>query len=113
MTTIQSRYKCSLTLAHSLIGGKWKIRILWHIIHGDNRFSALRRSLPDISEKVLYTNLRELESRGLIYKQSDLTLQPPAVMYYISDKHNDLTDVINTICLFTDNYAANNNIEIS
>ena len=37
------------------------MRILWHIIHGENRFSELKKALSGISEKVLYTSLRELE----------------------------------------------------
>ena len=54
---------CPLILTHSLIGGKWKLKILWHILQGDNRFSELKKEIPGISEKVLYSNLKELEDR--------------------------------------------------
>ena len=42
---------CPLILTHSLIGGKWKLKILWHILQGDNRFSELKKEIPGISEK--------------------------------------------------------------
>ena len=37
---------CPLILTHSLIGGKWKLKILWHILQGDNRFSELKKEIP-------------------------------------------------------------------
>ena len=39
---------CPLILTHSLIGGKWKLKILWHILQGDNRFSELKKEIPGI-----------------------------------------------------------------
>ena len=49
----KKEYSCALLLANDLIGGKWKLRILWHISHGDNRFSLLTKAIPDISQKCL------------------------------------------------------------
>lgn len=62
MGKIKKKYPCALILTHDLIGGKWKLRILWHIIHGENRFSLLMRAIPDISQKVLVSQLRGLVS---------------------------------------------------
>ena len=39
MTKIKDKYDCALLLTHNIIGGKWKMMILWHIANGDNRFS--------------------------------------------------------------------------
>ena len=41
MGKIKDDYSCALLLTMDLLGGKWKLRILWHIINGDNRFSLL------------------------------------------------------------------------
>ena len=49
MGNIKSEYTCSLILINDLIGGKWKQRILWHIINGDNRFSLLQKKAYLIS----------------------------------------------------------------
>ncbi len=62
---------CPLILTHSLIGGKWKLKILWHILQGDNRFSELKKEIPGISEKVLYSNLKELEDAKAFIQGSD------------------------------------------
>ena len=64
MSKIKIKYTCALVLANDLIGGKWKLRILWHIAHGDNRFSLLTKAIPDISQKVLTVQLKELEEKA-------------------------------------------------
>lgn len=58
MGKIKDEYFCALLLTMDLLGGKWKLRILWHIINGDNRFSLLRKSIPDITNKMLITQLK-------------------------------------------------------
>ena len=68
MSKIKIKYTCALVVANDLIGGKWKLRILWHIAHGDNRFSLLTKAIPDISQKVLTVQLKELEESGIITK---------------------------------------------
>ena len=60
MGKIKDEYFCALLLTMDLLGGKWKLRILWHIINGDNRFSLLRKLIPDITNKMLITQLKEL-----------------------------------------------------
>ena len=113
MTKINDRYKCSLELTHNIIGGKWKLRILWHIFNGDNRFSTLKRVIPNITEKVLYTNLRELETHGIIYKESrQENTKIMSVFYYLNEEYSELEEIIYLICKFSRKYASSNNIEI-
>lgn len=53
--------------ALSLIGGRWKSNILWRLLSdGKLRYSALRKLIPDISERMLVAQLRELEADQLI-----------------------------------------------
>lgn len=52
MAAPKKEYQCALVLTHDLIGGKWKLRILWHVLHGDNRYMQLCRAIPDITQKV-------------------------------------------------------------
>ena len=42
---LKKQYDCNLVMMNDLIGGKWKLRILWHIMNGDNRFSMLEKKL--------------------------------------------------------------------
>ena len=51
MGELKKEYRCVLDLAHDIIGGKWKLRILWNIQQGNNRFSMLERAIPEITQK--------------------------------------------------------------
>ena len=77
---------CLLILTHSLIGGKWKLKILWHILQGDNRFSELKKEIPGISEKVLYSNLKELEDAKLLYREVIKEKKPSVIRYRLSEE---------------------------
>ena len=44
MGELKKEYRCVLDLAHDIIGGKWKLRILWNIQQGNNRFSMQVRA---------------------------------------------------------------------
>ena len=58
----ESAEPCPVETAIDLIGGKWKVLILWHLQeHGTLRFAQLRRAIGDVSQKVLSQQLRELE----------------------------------------------------
>lgn len=62
------------------IGDKWSVLILLHLHHGDMRFTALRRAIPDISQRVLTATLRKLEREGLVWRSVVPTI-PPQVTY--------------------------------
>ena len=57
---------CPVALTLSLIGGKWKALILWNLLEGTMRYSALRKAVPDATPKMLTQQLRELEADGLV-----------------------------------------------
>lgn len=44
---------CPVALTLSLIGGKWKALILWNLLEGTMRYSALRKAVPDATPKML------------------------------------------------------------
>ncbi|MGL4977562.1 MAG: winged helix-turn-helix transcriptional regulator [Cetobacterium sp.] len=82
-------YKCSLNLAMDIIGGKWKLLILWHLNKGTLRFAELRRLLPGISKKVLTEALRELEDHQIVSRKIYPDI-PPKVEYSITDLGKNL-----------------------
>ena len=109
MAKIKDEYNCSLLLVIDLIGGKWKQRILWHIIDGDNRFSLLQKGIPEISEKMLTTQLKDLENTGLI-NRTVVCQKPLHVEYQLSDDYQQLSGIIEELCKFAKYYGEENDI---
>ncbi|MCP3805527.1 helix-turn-helix transcriptional regulator [Allokutzneria sp. A3M-2-11 16] len=66
-----------------LIGGKWKVSLLWVLHQGVVRFGELRRALPGITEKVLASHLREMEAAGLVRRDAYDEV-PPRVEYSLT-----------------------------
>ncbi|QLP98906.1 MAG: helix-turn-helix transcriptional regulator [Rhodoblastus sp.] len=62
------------------IGDKWSVLVLLHLHQGAMRFTALRRAIPDISQRVLTATLRKLEREGLVWRRVVATI-PPQVSY--------------------------------
>lgn len=60
---------CAVEAAVSLLEGKWKCIILFHLLHGKARFSQLRRRMPNVAQRSLTNQLRELEAYGLIERK--------------------------------------------
>jgi DNA-binding HxlR family transcriptional regulator len=77
------RYQNPVELALHVIGGKWKMPILWRLKDRGWRYSELRRDLKRASHKMITQQLRELESAGLITRTVHPVV-PPHVDYAIS-----------------------------
>lgn len=60
--------QCPVETTLMLIGDKWKVLILRDLASGTKRFGELKKSLGNISQKVLTTQLRDMEKNGLIYR---------------------------------------------
>ena len=91
-TAIQ-RCKTMSTL-QKILGGKWKLEILYYIaFHDIHRFGALRRQLGEITESSLTKQLRELEADGFLIRH-DFKEIPPRVEYTLSDLGKSFIDVI-------------------
>lgn len=76
-------YYCSLELALELMGGKWKMMLLYQLRKGPLRSSELQRRLRDISGKMFTQTARALEKEGLIARQV-FPVVPPRVEYSLT-----------------------------
>lgn len=66
------------------IGDKWSMLIILELAGGPLRFNQIRRSIPDISQKMLTQTLKELHRDGLVTRTVYPTV-PPAVEYQLTD----------------------------
>ncbi len=76
--------ECPVEVTLSEIGGKWKLRILWHLLKGTKRFGELKKAIPCITQQMLAVQLREMEACGLINRTA-YAVVPPKVEYCLTD----------------------------
>ncbi|PSK97235.1 HxlR family transcriptional regulator [Haloactinopolyspora alba] len=84
-------YTCGIDAAIDVIGGKWKVLILWALHTGPQRFGELKRLVPGITEKMLIQQLRELESDDIVHREVHHQV-PPKVEYSLTDFGTSLND---------------------
>lgn len=89
-------FECNLTHAVHLMSGRWKLPILFIISKGQNRFSVLKKVIPNITERMLTLQLRELENDGLITRTAFPEI-PPRVEYALTDLGNELLPICDYI----------------
>ena len=100
--TAVKRCKTMSTL-QKILGGKWKLKILWQISKGAVRFNELQRRLGKITTKTLTQQLRELEADGFLLRH-DFKEIPPRVEYTLSDLGRSFIDVISYMKTWGDNH---------
>ena len=87
---------CPVTATMGVIGGKWKLLILYLISNEINRFGKMGMILKDISKQMLTTQLRELENDGIIERKIYAEI-PPRVEYFLSPKGRSIMTVIDAM----------------
>ncbi len=84
----------TMSTLQRILGGKWKLEILYYIAFYDvHRFGALRRQLGEITESSLTKQLRELEADGFLIRH-DFQEIPPRVEYTLSDLGHSFMEVM-------------------
>ncbi len=84
---------CAVEATVSLIDGKWKCVILFHLIEGPVRFNQIRRGLPCLTQRMLTNQLREMEADGLIVRKVYAQV-PPKVEYSLSPRGHTLEPIL-------------------
>ncbi len=84
---------CSVEAAISLIDGKWKCVVLFHLLQGTMRFNEIRRRVAGVTQRALTNQLRELEEDGLIERKVYAEV-PPKVEYTISPLGRSLEPIL-------------------
>jgi DNA-binding HxlR family transcriptional regulator len=87
---------CALTAALAAMGGRWKLFLVYRLSDGPMHFAALRRSLPEMSAKVLAQQLREMQADGLVERQARGPAPAP-VIYALTPHGRSLLPVAEAI----------------
>jgi DNA-binding HxlR family transcriptional regulator len=93
MKRLNSKSGCAVEVTLSVMGGTWKPIVLFHLMHGTKRFSALARAIPNITQRMLTLQLRELEEAGIVARTVYAEV-PPRVDYALTDLGRSLQPVL-------------------
>jgi DNA-binding HxlR family transcriptional regulator len=84
---------CAISYAIDIIGGKWKLAILYYLMHGTKRFNELRRLMPEVTQQMLTLQLRELERDGVVHREVYAQV-PPKVEYSLTEHGRTLESIL-------------------
>ncbi|MDO5116612.1 MAG: helix-turn-helix domain-containing protein [Synergistaceae bacterium] len=90
-------FHCPLEASLQLIGGKYKALILWFLTEKTLRYSELHKMLPNVTDKMLTRQLRELEECGLVHREV-YPVVPPKTEYSLTDFGRSLSPILKELC---------------
>jgi len=99
------KYNNSIELSLDIIGGKWKIPIIWRLKDDSKRYGELRRSLPKVTHKMLTQQLRELEQAEIITRKVFPEI-PPKVEYSLTLLGKSVIPVIDLLREWGEEYRS-------
>jgi DNA-binding HxlR family transcriptional regulator len=91
--------QCPVKTTLDVIGGKWKPLILYILKDGAVRFGDLRRSVPDVTQKMLTDRLRELEADGIV-RRKVYPQVPPKVEYSLTVYGKTLAPILEAMAMW-------------
>ena len=87
---------CGIRCSMEVLGGKWKLLIVAELFKSKKRYSELKRSIPEISEKMLISSLQELEHHNIVVR-TVVEAIPPQVEYTLSTYGQTVRPVLETL----------------
>ncbi|KAA8827027.1 transcriptional regulator [Bifidobacterium tissieri] len=103
MPTLEQLPACPVEVTLTLISDKWKMLIVRDLLDGTKRFGELRRSIGNISQKVLTSNLRQMEEDGLVNRKVYAEV-PPRVEYSLTETGRSLKLVVDAMWQWGEQY---------
>ena len=100
---INSLPPCSVETTLTLISDKWKVLILRDLMNGTMRFGELKKSIGHVTQKVLTSQLRQMEESGLLTRKVYAEV-PPRVEYTLTDLGYSLKPILDAMWTWGENY---------
>jgi DNA-binding HxlR family transcriptional regulator len=98
MVTAKPTYQCPVDAPVEVLGGKWKLVLLFYLLRSPRRNGELRRLVPTITQKMLTQQLRELEADNIVMR-TVFDQVPPKVVYSVVETERDrLASVLEELC---------------
>jgi len=88
--------QCPVNTALKIIGGKWRLLIIYQMKNEKKRFGELKRLIPSISEKMLIQELKKLTEAGIVYRKAYKEI-PPKVEYSLTEEGRKVLPIIDQI----------------
>ncbi|MFD2828871.1 winged helix-turn-helix transcriptional regulator [Corticicoccus populi] len=104
-------YNIPVEATLDVIGGKWKVVILCHLIKGEKRTNEFKKLMPRITQKMLTQQLRELEADGVV-KRKVFEQVPPKVIYSLTDYGWSLKPILDNMCSWGESHIEINGEEV-
>ena len=101
---------CPVEVTLTLISNKWKILIIRDLLEGTKRFGELKKSVTNISQKVLTSNLREMEENNLLTRKIYPEV-PPKVEYSLTEIGKSLSPLLDAMDEWGTGYKEKNTKE--
>lgn len=98
---------CPVETTLTLIGDKWKVLILRDLMPGTKRFGELKKSVGNVSQKVLTAQLRAMEESGLVNRKVYAEV-PPRVEYSLTELGKSLKPILDSMWAWGEEYKKNN-----
>ena len=96
---------CPVEMTLQLMGDRWKVLIIRDLLDGTKRFGELKKSVGDISQKVLTSNLRTMEESGLLTRKVYAEV-PPKVEYTLTETGYSLKPILDVMIDWGTNYKS-------
>ena len=99
----QTQFNCPVEATLSLIGGKYKPLILWHLVDCPLHYMELQRRIPSATPKMLSQQLRDLENYGVVHREV-IPEKPPKTVYSLTAFGESIVPVLDAMCQWGTNY---------
>ncbi|MEY8388464.1 helix-turn-helix domain-containing protein [Oscillospiraceae bacterium 38-13] len=91
------QFNCPVEATLSLIGGKYKPLILWHLVDCPLHYMELQRRIPSATPKMLSQQLRDLEDCGMVHREV-IPEKPPKTVYSLTAFGENIIPVLDAMC---------------